>query len=261
MKRKIWFFIVVVIFTLAFCASAKANDIEGIVQRVKEQYGINLVYVSIPVSPSPDVTYVGPGKGDYSILFEYLRVIEKEIQKYPPEFFQKTNLKNIFFVKKLFYQDKAAEGAYNYPHHVIFLDFLRNHGNKIAQRHHFHHEIYHMITQHIPDYTLHHDEVWESWNEPGFAYGKGAGSNQKNPLNLFAPPKLGFMTEYAMMSVEEDKAETYACFFVSSQHKLMHRWMEKDEILRKKVEYMKNFIQNFCSQINEEYWQRFLKLS
>ncbi|MBZ0167223.1 MAG: hypothetical protein K8I00_10495, partial [Candidatus Omnitrophica bacterium] len=98
---------------------------------------------------------------------------------------------------------------------------------------------------------------WEDLNAPDFEYikkGKVHIDSEPNEANYFAPTRKGFVTYYAMMTPHEDKAEVFACLFVRSQNRLIHRWAEKDSILRKKIQYIKDFLNTYSDgAIDDQY--------
>jgi hypothetical protein len=84
--------------------------------------------------------------------------------------------------------------------------------------------------------------AWEAFNRPGFSYHKKYSPNERNPINFYAPPEPGFITDYAMVSAQEDRAEVFACMMIPEELSLMEQWAQKDKILSKKVEMMKEFL-------------------
>ena len=101
---------------------------------------------------------------------------------------------------------------------------------------------------------------WEELNASDFEYvrkGKVHVDPEPNQANYFAPTRKGFVTYYAMMSPYEDKAEVFACLFVRSQSRLIQRWAAKDDILQKKISYLKQFLNIYTDgTINEDYFTR-----
>jgi len=240
--------------------------IEETILRIKQTHGLQCIYQGID-----SVALTGSGlifeeadSSDYKRLYEYIRLFDEEIQKYPPGFFKKEALKEIYFVKKLFHKEDDAEGLYDYRKKVIFFDFANQRGGGVMTRHNIHHEIFHVLDTN----TFYWKDIdWEDLNEPDFKYiktGKVLIDGQKNAENYFAPQRKGFVTYYAMKSAYEDKAEVYACLFVKSQFRLMHEWASKDPILAKKIQYVKRFLHEYSDgQVNDQYftrlWQRFKK--
>ncbi|MCD4779472.1 MAG: putative zinc-binding metallopeptidase [Candidatus Omnitrophica bacterium] len=230
------------------------NEIEARVQKFQSRYGIPLVYKHL-VKPSGDLHFVMLTEANYVELNTYLKLFEQEINKYPPSFFKSRNIRGIALVKRLFIQNKPAEGLYFYNHRVMFFDILRNNHKRIAQRHSIHHELFHMMSKQTPQYAPLNEDVWASWNQHSFQYTTNPRLSKKiNPYNQYAPHEPGFVSYYAMTSVEEDKAEVFACLMQYKHKKLIHEWITKDRIMSKKVAAIKGFAFYFCSDMDTDFW-------
>jgi hypothetical protein len=213
--------------------------------------------IDLPQSQTPNVRYITTQPADVPVLVDYLKLFEEEIAKYPQPFFTGRDIRAIGFVKRLFVDGKPVEGLYEARHRMMLFNFYRNRRHPTPQRHNIHHEIYHMMALQNPDYTVNRDAVWASYNVVGFIYGfqELSGKNELNPL---APAIPGFISAYAMTSIEEDKAEVFAGLMMESQHRLMQRWSEKDGHLRRKMALMKGFVRTYCPVMDAAYWQRLL---
>ena len=223
-------------------------------QKFQARYGIPLMAPNINREEGV-LRFTGISPEEYKDLEQYLQLFEEEILKYPPSFFTARDVRGIALVKYLFFDGRPAQGIYFSNDHVMFFDVIRKNENKAAQRHSIHHELFHMMAMQTPGYTPLKDDLWTSWNNPGFRYGKRPHLTQAtNPYNHFAPHEPGFVTYYAMTSVEEDKAEVFACLMQASHKKLIEKWMIKDQILLKKIHTIKAFVQYYCPEMNEGYW-------
>lgn len=72
--------------------------------------------------------------------------------------------------------------------------------------------------------------------------------------NFEEHPKSGFVTGYAETNSAEDKAEIYASLFTAAGQKKLAEWTKNDDDLRKKVEYLKHFIQRRVKKMDESYF-------
>lgn len=231
------------------------HQIETVISRIYDEYGLRIFYKGIPDSRWPQILYQQADPGDYPGILRYLGVFEEEIRKYPPGFSAKIRLKGFILIKKLFYNEKPGEGLYDFRNNVVFLDFARRKHNLLAKRHNLHHEIFHVIAYQTGHTALQRkDEAWgrletgDLKNDPG--------ENPAAGTTPFTPPQPGFITHYAMSATDEDKAEVFAGMMVASQHRVMLKWAQKDPILRKKLKEMKAFIQDFEPGMDEGYWSR-----
>ena len=226
------------------------NGIERIVEQVREQHGLTIVYRDLAKESfsRKRLEFKEAEVRDYPRVYRYIKVLQEELAKYPPGFFDADKLQRIYILKSIFNEEKNAQGIYDYRAKVMFLDFGRKFGGVLAQRHNIHHEIFHVIDTNSFFWTQ--KEAWEDLNDPAFKYvrkGKVIIDPVKNDANYFAPNRKGFVTYYAMMSPYEDKAEVFACLFIPAQNRLIHKWAKKDRILQKKIDYIKDFLKFYSS--------------
>jgi len=242
-----------------FSSSDFANrqmQIDEIASRIEARYGLNISYKDIPSKLSYDTVFTPVAPKDYRNLLSYLSLFEEEIAKYPKTYFKNSKLRGAFFVKRLFHKQRPAEGVYVYKKNYILFDFERGQKNPKQQRHTIHHELYHMIELLTIGYPGWKDPEWSTLNTKDFQYGKTKLNVQPQNRKSFSEPLYpGFVTAYAMTALAEDKAEVYACLMIESQSRLLHEWIKKDQILAGKVRLMKNFINNFCAEMDDSYWQ------
>lgn len=236
------------------------NKILKIVEQVREEHHLDVKFEDLDRErfQRESLVFREAEPQDYGRMYRFLSLLHDELQKYPPGFLRPRQLQVIYLVKGLFNDDKNAQGIYDYRNKIIFFDFARQFGGELAQRHNIHHEFFHVIDTN--SFYWQGKEDWEDLNPPGFQYaGKGKVhiDPERNESNYFAPNKKGFVTYYAMMSPFEDKAEVFACLFVRSQNKLIHRWAEKDRILRRKIAFIQEFLTAYTDGVvNEEYFSR-----
>ena len=263
-KNFSFIFSLIIFLFLSTTNIAKAQDekiskvekrIQIITNHIQKKYGVKALYKNIPESVSPKYVYSQAEKKDMHKLLRYLKVFYQELSKYPKSFFKGKDLHSIIFVKKLFLEEKPAEGLYLYKSKQIFFDFSRNESNVLSKRHSIHHEFYHMMDIMQPGWR---DPIWNTFNDPEFVYGKESVKNMEKKRgrgHQILRERKGFITPYSMKSAEEDKAEIYACLLIKSQNKILQKWEKDDEILKKKTDYIKNRIEEFCSDMNEKYWE------
>lgn len=228
--------------------------------QIRQSTGLNLIFEDVPPVEKPVQAFQKAELADYGRLSYYIQLFQQEIKKYPPDFFSRLKLRDVVFVKKLFYQDRPADGAYDAVHNRIYLDFLRSGGNRLSQQHNIHHELFHVID--VQSGEIWEKEDWNQLNSDGFKYSKEAEKNQ-NPLtdrlHIFDNPVKGFMTPYSQTSEKEDKAELFACLMMESQNKLLNRWSKDDLVLQSKISHLKNLLYQFCKGFDEEYWTNLFK--
>lgn len=251
------------IFILFLCAGflpgyAQADvvsSIESRVARFQERYGIALIYKDLTFSGG-SIQSAPVSDKEYGLLNDYLNLFEEEINTYPPVFFQEREVRAIALVTRLFAVDKPVQGLYNPGSRVMLFDILRFSDNKALKRHSIHHELFHMMVLQTPGYQM-EEKSWSDLNPVDFAYGEQTKSwRELNPVNTGAPNQPGFVTDYAMTSVEEDKAEVFACLMQDKHRMLITRWAQKDVVMRQKIQAIKNFVAAYCPEMDEGYWNR-----
>ena len=225
------------------CSAEELRDpaLDQIVEKVKADYGINLHYSEGPVPKFSGFNYGLAGVGDKEILKSAVLIFVQEIGLYPKDIFRYAHCQDIYFVKKFFYEELPIDGFFSLSTNYIFYDYLRGSNNTQKTRHKIHHEIYHLIgSKH--SFWKEHGPEWNALNRAGFSYDPKYHPQERNPVNFYAPSELGFVTDYAMWSAEEDRAEVFACMMIPQEFRLLKQWAQKDNILFEKLKMMKEFL-------------------
>jgi len=212
-----------------------------LLEKIKAVYGVNLHYTQGPVPKFIGLNYSLADIENGPALKKAIILFVQEISLYPKDFFRDADCQDIYFVQKLFYKQKPADGVFAEGTNYIFYDYSRRSDNTPKIRHNIHHEFYHLIGSKHP-YWKKYGPAWEALNRADFSYNKKYNSYERNPINFYAPPEPGFITDYAMVSAEEDRAEVFACMMIPEELTLMEQWAQKDRILFKKMEMMKEFL-------------------
>ena len=117
--------------------------------------------------------------------------------------------------------------------------------------------IYHLIEYSQSNDMYYKDPAWLAFNDSTFKYGNGGRDAYKDPTYANTEhPRVGFVTGYATSALEEDKAETYAFLFVKEGYASLQKWEPEDQILTKKVNYLKKFILSRVPEMNDAYFQK-----
>jgi len=253
--------LIIGILCLAELSQAQVKStppIDSIIDGIQASHKIELIYQDPKRYQVPEVIFEEISNKDLSRFVSFLVIFQEEISKYPGTFFENSDLFKVVFVKKLFYQNKPAQGVYRTPEGYMFFDIYRDYQNTLTQRHNIHHEIFHMIDASLrrrrQDASV--DAYgWKGLNAADFQYQKeGVWHQDRSKVDFYGPPQKGFATPYSLTSIEEDMAEVYACLFVKSQQRLIETWAKKDEILQNKIEKMKEILREFCPQIDAKFW-------
>jgi hypothetical protein len=174
-------------------------------------------------------------------------LLTSELSVYPQSTLKKSQLRRIVFGSALHINKSKAGGAFSAKGNVMYLS-LDQLGDLNYSRRGFHHELFHCIDYH-DDHHQYQDPHWLTLNEPGFAYSEA----YKNKHGA-AVTRVGFMTNYAMSAVWEDKAELYAHMIVHNS--AVQQFAQNDNFLRRKVERMTELLQTFSPNYDANFWVR-----
>lgn len=174
------------------------------------------------------------------------RLIRAELEIYSQRTVKSTYLKEVVLGSNVRHNDIPVGGLCVAHEGVLYFaaDKLKNWN---GSRRTFHHELFHCLDYH-DDAWKYFDPTWAALNESTFAY-----SDQNKNKQLQSVPCLGFITNYAMTAVHEDKAELFAYMIV--HHQTVKEMSENDPILRKKIEYLKSLTKKACADFNDSFWE------
>jgi len=229
------------------------GEIDAIVSQIEDKHSIRVYYRKGPLFSWLVFKYKLAPKSDYAKLLRYLVVLQTELNKYPESFLRKAGVKNIVVCKGVSSHGLSAHGFPDPGGKSIYCTYG---GFHTYFKKNIHHEIYHMIEAKFNGSSYYKDPVWAKLNSNDFKYGKGGRHfkwNDSNSENLFHP-RTGFITPYATSALEEDKAEVYAGLFVEEISTCLHEWISEDEILRNKVNYMKDFLLRYSDEMTSDFW-------
>ncbi len=110
------------------------------------------------------------------------------------------------------------------------------------------------MIDHRDDGTMFRDRHWEALNPQGFKYGRGGANTQFDPNTGVDSDRFpGFLNQYSITGIEEDKAEVFANLMVDDDYIQIR--VRTDSVLRKKVELMKLTLAQFCPELDDEFWR------
>jgi hypothetical protein len=182
-----------------------------------------------------------------SALERYVTVCVPEITLYPVELVDWLGLRCIVICEGLSYAGEPRAAVPDLERRALFLDANRNWPTHYV-RSVVHHELFHMI-DYVDDGVLYDDGSWSSLNVSTFKYGRKPGV-EGAPGYGDVP---GFLSEYSMSSVEEDKAEVFALLMVD--HEQVSRRALVDGVLSRKVGLLKARLYRSCPRIDHEFWR------
>ncbi len=189
---------------------------------------------------------------DVKTTAEFVNVFIEEWSKYPVDFIKKTNLKEIVFVKDLTVSGQKRKAMPDYVGEAVYYDITS--GNGLYAQYVIHHEFYHNVEEDFFGDVYFFDPIWNSYNEDDFEYGQG-GYTAYEGVDM-GELRKGFVTNYSMYGLEEDKAEVFSHLMVAEYYYITMEMIKQDEILRNKVTYMVNFLNEISPEMDWNYFKR-----
>ncbi len=138
----------------------------------------------------------------------------------------------------------------------MYLSITCGRDDKDYVRKTIHHEFYHCVQRR--QFSGRGDPEWAELNAPDFVYGPGGlRVNEGSDQTFWVMPAEdwgnGFLNQYSMSAPEEDQAEIFA-HLLTEPARVAFR-LPADDILCSKVERLKATLEEFCADVNTEFWQ------
>src|SRR5688572_18419339 len=212
-----------------------AAPLVTLVDVIERAHGVRVAVDAIPASTWPGVTFRPLEPRDAHHRDRYLRQLRTELDLYPRAFLSRSGLRTVAVVKDLAYAGQQRSAVPDPYKGVLYLDATCAAHDAQYERHVIHHEYFHFIqgARYGTPYRI--DPTWQSFNPPGFRYGKGGATTRDARVTPLTHPAPGFINLYAQSALEEDMAEVFAALRVPPERKLIQQWARQDDVLRKKI--------------------------
>ncbi|HQR07504.1 MAG TPA: putative zinc-binding metallopeptidase [Gemmatales bacterium] len=240
------------------------SPLESQLRQLERDYGFELEMVGPGYKPEKKglVIDAKPVEGD--VLAYFLPMFVKEMQLYPRELTQKAKLKRIFFCSDLYVNGVSAGGvALEQKDTIIYSLNSEVRGYTLTQLLHndqsaIHHEFFHIVDSRI-NRNITVDAKWSELNVPGYRYGTFALNDVYERMSTIVTNRFpGFISRYAQMNVAEDKAETFSRMMLNL-HEMECR-AKDDPILGRKIDRIKQMLQEFSPEMDERFWTKIRNL-
>jgi hypothetical protein len=173
----------------------------------------------VPTPPTAGTTFgtVEASPAPPADLAAYLPILEAESAKSGPRMFRCADVRRVALVSRLAVAGKSRAAVPDWGDRTLFLDVGYAAHEPEYSRWVFHHELFHLV-DYADDELIRHDPEWTALNPPGFAYGAGGDRAYHDEATAYAwdVPPPGFVSLYATLGAEEDKAETYAALMTGA---------------------------------------------
>jgi len=189
----------------------------------------------------------------------YLEFLSNELAIYPISIFTRLQLDRIVLCSDLQKYDKPVSGCASmslfpdnlalrmlFRKNTIYLDI--EYDGTVDGLVTIHHELFHAIESHDYSWPTYVDAYWNKLNPRNFQYKSEMLANDYNPSIDFE----GFLTDYSMQSVREDKAELFSHMIVNLPR--LEELSKKDQILARKILRLKKILGTFSTDFDEPFW-------
>ncbi len=235
------------------------SDINKLTQEFETKYSIKVLIDKMPKT-TWEVDYEFAQEKDYQNLYNYLNILIEEFSKYPVSFIRKSKIKKVVLVKYLSvevnFRFNDASGVADYKTNTLVFDYVRGNYNDNYQRHTVHHKFYHVFEELFKQHTAWKPSEWINMNIEPYLSTSGWYSQKSPNSGKLTHPDKGFINLYSESAFEEDAAEIFAILFIQEEYEKVKLWLIEDDILAKKIKYMKSFLQRFDNSFNTQYWNR-----
>jgi hypothetical protein len=220
--------------------------------RISADYGFDVVS---DVDMHDDICFVASTAQQQD---RFASLLEKELPLYNKEVIAACGLRRIILCQELTSKDKRLAGLAElglWELGTLVIDGGILHKMTEWPREVFHHELFHAI-DYRDDLSHYIDPTWTKLNGPGFHYNADLAFVDMPPFDHrnVADAEPGFIDTYAMQNPYEDKATVYASLIVRYRETLDQ--CKSDEILQRKVQYMKDLLLKFHPSFDDGFWQR-----
>ena len=170
-------------------------------------------------------------------------ILINSLKKYDLNFLNEINANYIVLCENLKINNYLAAGFTNSEVSTLIVDFSINKENIKRV---IHHEIFHMILANQNTKLL--NEKWLNQNSHNFIYKQCSNCKLSYSTEL-SYENEGFLTEYSKFSISEDQAEVFS--FLMSDNNILNLISKKDEILKNKINVLKDFLSEIDFKIND----------
>jgi hypothetical protein len=177
-------------------------------------------------------------------------ILSAELNLYTPEIIRRSKVERIVLASELVDHGNEISGLAMLGFFIVdslFID-LNDARDDFWGRKTIHHELYHAID--FNDTWYHYmDREWRQLQGKDYTYVRRIDFHGVAPTD-----KRGFMSNYSATALAEDKAELFE-HMMTEYHRVQER-CKRDPVIARKVEKMKELLDDFCSDFNEAFWER-----
>lgn len=245
-------------YTSQLRAASTVADANVVINKFASGYGYEVVASTTFSSAEQEIrgSWQPLFERDLGLLKNYGSWLMTEWLKYPKEWVQQTKLKKIIFANDLKLEGTAANvlGFVDPDVPWVLIDIKNAETGQSTALKILHHEYGHLV-----DFSLVSmiglEAEWKAFNPPDFTYSNASGGIE-NLTGVVRHPQMGFVSNFALQNVDEDRAEIYSYLFSTSHYHLLQTWLPSDPYLQKKVDYFKKLIKDTVPGMDDAYLSR-----
>ena len=239
--------LIIIFIFFSYYSSLNANEIFNLIKIPNlEVFNLDsknkIKYLSLKKSFTIGATKnITCDKANESNLKKKYEIIKKNLDIYNYQFLKKNNIRFVVLCENLSISGIGTAGIPDIQKRTLILNI--NFNPKYFERV-IHHEVFHMIYDSHP--TLFDDNLWKEFNDKSFRYAGCSICSDSIGLDEYKDTN-GFITEYSKTIPSEDMAEIYS--FIIKKENILTKLSERDEKLKKKINFIKNSINKIDSQL------------
>jgi len=229
------------------CASPRSPSAESVrtAKEIGSAYSVRVAFSfrQLDSHVSPEQIHASPPKAED--IDRYLRLLRAAISRLPTQLFRCGEIRGIALVSNLTVGGTRRYAVPAREERTLVLDVGDSSTPPEYLEWTFYHELFHLI-DFSRDELIRHDREWESLNAAGFRYGPGGDRAYRDPetAHARAAPPPGFVSLYATMGAEEDKAETFAAMMTRAENRLAQ--LDSDGIVGEKRALLRSRLAALC---------------
>lgn len=233
--------------------SSKSN-VDAMLEKIANKYDIKIETKIVESSVPTRYGKIEYKSADEKAIENYVPLFVDEFQLYPKELVKNARVKRVVLCTDLSFAKQRRNAIPDWNNDTLYLEVVRGSKNPMYLRRVIHHEFFHMV-DYWDDKNVYKDTDWAALNPSDFKYGTGGRNAQDNrATGRLSEQYPGFLTHYSTTGVEEDKAEVFAHMIVQSEY--VEKRAKENSVLRAKVARMKELVEDFCPQVNDEFWKK-----
>jgi hypothetical protein len=226
-------------------ASDLSASARSVVEGIESQYSVRIRLSLVNPGDTRSIPRFHASPAPADEVERYLPILREELSKLPRNIFHCAEVRDIALLRDIEDHGQSRAGVPLREVRTLALDVSGAEARAEYKRWTFHHELFHMIDM-AQSELLRLDQQWASLNPATFVYGPGGDRvyHDRDTAYKYSSPPPGFVTLYATMGAEEDKAEVFAAMLMRPDWFLSRS--ATDSVIQAKVALIQERLQAAC---------------